>query len=158
MQADPLQQLRDIALPAAPSWWPPAPGWWLLLALGIGLLGWLIHLLRKRHQQRAPQRYATQLYAQLQQRYANQELTSGQYVHGTNQILKRLLIHQAWHKDAIAATDTKWLQLLDQLDNSQDFSTGPGQVLGNARFASTMQLDNQAFDALIRRFLQVKRS
>ena len=31
--ADPLAGLRDIALPAAVSWWPLAPGWWLLLGL-----------------------------------------------------------------------------------------------------------------------------
>lgn len=33
-----LSELRDLALPSAPSWWPPAPGWWiLLLLLSIGI-------------------------------------------------------------------------------------------------------------------------
>lgn len=39
---DPAQlPLRDVHLPAAPSWWPPAPGWWwLLAALAFALLAW----------------------------------------------------------------------------------------------------------------------
>lgn len=47
--ADPLAGLRDIALPAAVSWWPLAPGWWLLLglvllfALGVPLWLWWRH-------------------------------------------------------------------------------------------------------------------
>ena len=35
--------LRDIHLPAEPSWWPAAPGWWLLAALVLALIvvaGW----------------------------------------------------------------------------------------------------------------------
>ena len=40
--AELLAQLRDIHLPATPSWWPPQPGWWVisiaLLAAGLWLL------------------------------------------------------------------------------------------------------------------------
>lgn len=43
-------KLRDIHLPAAPSWWPPAPGWWVLAALV--LLGLVIGLMIWRRQRR----------------------------------------------------------------------------------------------------------
>ena len=34
-------QLRDIHLPAPPSWWPPQPGWWLIaLVLLLACLWW----------------------------------------------------------------------------------------------------------------------
>lgn len=55
--ADPLS-LRDVLLPAAPSWWPPAPGWWLLvvvLSLAIALFAWRRH--RAAQRRRASARF-----------------------------------------------------------------------------------------------------
>jgi hypothetical protein len=40
----PGPSLRDIHLPAEPSWWPPAPGWWLLALLVLvvaAMAAWL---------------------------------------------------------------------------------------------------------------------
>ena len=37
---NPQLQLRDIHLPAEPSWWPPAPGWWLLAILLMARVWW----------------------------------------------------------------------------------------------------------------------
>ncbi|NOZ66338.1 MAG: DUF4381 domain-containing protein [Alphaproteobacteria bacterium] len=33
-----LDQLKDVRLPQAVSWWPLAPGWWLLTAIFLSLL------------------------------------------------------------------------------------------------------------------------
>ncbi len=55
--AAPGPSLRDIHLPADPSWWPPAPGWWLLAVLALVALaffvwGWRRHRrVRSRRQQ-----------------------------------------------------------------------------------------------------------
>lgn len=48
--ADPAQlPLRDIALPAAVSWWPLAPGWWAVTGLVLLLIiGAMIHRHRRR--------------------------------------------------------------------------------------------------------------
>lgn len=48
-----LNNLRDITLPAAVSWWPPAPGWWLLVVLLIIVMAFSIRELKTRYQRRS---------------------------------------------------------------------------------------------------------
>lgn len=153
MQADPLQQLRDIQVPAEPSWWPPAPGWWLLAGLCLGTAFWLYRRWGARRQRYAPLRQAATLYAQLHAKYMDGELGATGYVHGTNELLKRLLIHTQTQPDAGSANDAAWLDLLDNISASTQFTQGPGQVLGNARFAEQVVVNEATFDPLIRRFI-----
>jgi len=154
MQADPLQQLRDIHLPPEPSWWPPAPGWWLLVLALLTLAAVLTTKIRQRVKRQAPKRYASQLYQQLYQHYLAGELTDTQYLNQTNEILKRLVIHTQGEAAAISASDQAWLGVLDQIAGTAQFSQGPGQVLGNQRFAAQPSLESVDFDQLIRRFIQ----
>ncbi|HEX6832517.1 MAG TPA: DUF4381 family protein, partial [Rudaea sp.] len=52
MNPAPGPELRDIHVPAPPSWWPPAPGWWLLAAIIIALLAFVAFHLYKKLQRR----------------------------------------------------------------------------------------------------------
>ena len=44
--------LRDVHVPASPSWWPLAPGWWLVLGglflLAAGTVAWRVAVRRRR--------------------------------------------------------------------------------------------------------------
>ena len=153
MQADPLQQLRDIHIPAEPSWWPPAPGWWLLAGICLAALFWLSKLWRARRRRRAPLRQARTLYHELHTSYVDGQIDASAYVHGTNELLKRLLIHTQTQAQAASANNEAWLGLLDNIADSTEFTLGAGQVLGNSRFAPKVAVDEATFDALIRRFI-----
>jgi hypothetical protein len=66
---DPLDQLRDIHLPAEPSWWPPAPGWWFVAAVTLLALAWFIIWLRRFNQRRRPARAARQALREIEADY-----------------------------------------------------------------------------------------
>ncbi|MEO6799673.1 MAG: DUF4381 domain-containing protein [Rhodanobacter sp.] len=48
--------LRDIHLPAEPSWWPPAPGWWLLAVLVLVAIVLVVSKWRRDRRVRGRQR------------------------------------------------------------------------------------------------------
>lgn len=141
---DPLQQLRDIHLPADPSWWPPAPGWWLLALLALaaltGALWWLLQAWRLRR----PRRLARQLLKALEERHGLGELSDAAYVHEVNEVLKRLLVRGLRRPGVAALQGEGWLRWLDAEARSRDFTTGPGRVLGEARFQRAFDVDAEA--------------
>ena len=147
MQADPLQQLRDVHLPADPSWWPPAPGWWVLTAMVLGLAGWAIYALIRRYRSRAPIRLAQQALQDLNHRAPDQ--TDVAYASAINEILKRLLVHGLKRYDYAPLSGQEWLQALDIESGTNSFSNGAGQILGNARFAPATKVDPDALNACV---------
>lgn len=81
--------LRDIHLPAAPSWWPPAPGWWVLAALAlVAILAGAWWWQRRRRVQRQQQNILLEL-----DRLVLQHRQSGDraaLVSGMHQLLRRV--------------------------------------------------------------------
>lgn len=110
--------LRDVHVPAAPSWWPPAPGWWLVAAgivlvlLGIGAWRW--------HRHRRRQRWQRWFDAVPQGR------TSAEQVAAASELLRRAARRVSPAADRLEGE--AWLQFLDGRQG-RVFSEGPGRVL-----------------------------
>ncbi len=80
-------ELRDIHLPAEPSWWPPAPGWWvaaglLVIAVWAGFWWW-----QRRRRTRASQLRVVQELDQIVQSYATD---SAARLNALHQLLRRV--------------------------------------------------------------------
>ncbi len=135
---DPLQQaleaLRPNHLPDPVIWWPPAPGWWLaacILLAGVVTAAFLLyrHYSRNRYR-RAALKESEHIAACLDNNEDSHALVSD-----LNRLLKRVAL-SAWPRETVAALHgNEWLDFLDKTSRSNDFTTGPGQVFGDARFS-----------------------
>lgn len=109
--------LRDVHVPAAPSWWPPAPGWWLVfalvaLAVAIGLaIAW-----RRRHRRRSWELVFD----------AAANLSSGERVAAISELLRRAARQRDPAADKLEGE--AWLRFLDGGER-RDFSAGVGRLL-----------------------------
>jgi hypothetical protein len=157
VQPDLLQQLRDLHLPVEPIWWPPAPGWWLLAAAAGAVLVWICRQVMEARRKRQPFKRARALYDRLWQSYQADQLTAREYLHQSNELLKRLVIFGIGQDQARKANDQDWLDLLDQLIGSNEFSAGPGRQLGNQRFSPEPETDVDALHQLLSRFFRSAR-
>jgi hypothetical protein len=138
--------LRDVHVPAAPSWWPPAPGWWLVIGGMLLLLGawlaWSAH--RKRRQA-----MWVRLFEQ-----ALTPASPAQQVAAMSALLRRAARRVQPQADRLQGD--AWLRFLDG-DKGRAFSDGPGRLLlegGYRRDVDVVQL--RAATAVARaRFLEL---
>jgi hypothetical protein len=157
MQNDLLQQLRDIHTPFEAGWWPPAPGWWVLLALALIALVYLIRSFREQLRKRQPIKQARTLYAEIYHNYRTGVISQTRYLHASNELLKRLVIHGLGRQSARKINDRTWLKFLDNLSGRTDFCEGPGRLLGNQRFHENPEVDVEALHPILERFFKEAR-
>lgn len=144
-------ELRDIHLPADPSWWPPAPGWWMVAVLILGFVLWLgLSMRRRAHQARWRQR----ILAEVDRLAADEPLKSDtpRLIAALSQLLRRT--GRMIRDDAATLRGQAWLDFLDSILATDEFSQGPGRVLLEGPYQRESSVDGDALVALVRRWMQ----
>jgi hypothetical protein len=145
--AAPLQQLRDIHIPAAVSWWPPAPGWWLLLIVAVASLAaalfWLRNYRRKNRYRRLALQHLQTLRGQWQQQRDDNALTQA-----INRLLKQTALAAYPRQRVAALTGADWLLFLDSGLKQPRFSEPALRALASTYQAAPPTISASAlFDA-----------
>lgn len=138
--------LRDIHMPAAPSWWPPAPGWWGVAILVLGACVLAAWLLRRRRRRRDA------IVRLFDDAVANAS-TPAAKVAQISELLRRAAIRRDPAAGQLQGDD--WLRFLDAESPSPVFAAGVGRTLGEGGYrADTTQAEVDALHRVARdRFL-----
>ena len=144
-------ELRDIHLPADPSWWPPAPGWWIVAAIVLGLTTWAALALRRRADKR---RWQKQIIGEFERIAADPTFKARGplLISEVSQLLRRAsrLVDPA----APSLRGKAWLGFLDSILGSDEFSNGPGRALLEGPYQRDASIDVDALLNLARRWIK----
>ncbi len=157
---DPLSQLRALHLPPEPGWWPLAPGWWLILAATVLLVA-LGSIVLYRYRKKNTWRRAA--ITELNKIKQFSGLTSQENIIRCALLLKRVALAIDSRSHVAALGGHQWLEYLDQITQTDQYTKGPGQLLTQAQYqppsvpeANVTDAELSALYALIER--TVKRS
>jgi hypothetical protein len=142
--AQDLPQLRDIHLPAEPSWWPPAPGWWIVSALVLALV--VFAFMRWQAPRRRRARRDRLIVATLVQHAAQwrRDGDDAHFVAALSEHLRRL--SRVVRADAAALTGAAWIAFLDR---HGDGFAAVGDALVDAQYRPAAPVDAAALYAVV---------
>lgn len=144
---NPLDQLRPNHLPDPIGFWPPAIGWWVLTLLVLLVIGyssyWLISRYRKNRYRTQGRKAAESLYADYRQ-----HRNPRQFAHDCNRLLKQVALHAYPQQTVAELHGQPWQQFLADTGRNPQFLEGPGQALGDHRFAPDWSPDVDALHSL----------
>jgi hypothetical protein len=153
--SDPLAQLRDIHLPDPISWWPPAPGWWLLAIVVVGIVVVTTHFilcyLRRN-------RYRKAALGELQLLNENRDQHSTRHtVEQLGRLLRRVAILTCGREEVASLVGQAWLMFLDSKGETDQFTAGPGEVLGEGHYHQTVEADLDQLIQLVEKWIRRSR-
>ncbi len=147
-----LAQLKDVAQPASPGWWPLAPGWWLLIAVVTLLLFAAYKILKAsvdRKEKQAWRRAALdehqQLFYSLQNNGEQKKTLAALSV-----LMRRVALAVEPRSRVAVLTDKDWLLKLDAIGQTTDYSRGVGELLHRHQYQRDPRFDGEALTNLFK--------
>ena len=153
MPDDPLADLRDIHLPADPSWWPPAIGWWLAAGLLALIIVLLIMFVRHRRAQTAPRRHALSMLEKIQAIAVDEEHVQP-CVQELSRLMRRVVLRRYPRVQAAGLIGDAWLEFLDDTGTTNQFTHGPGRVLAHGPYTPSSDADISKLTQLIAQWIK----
>ena len=131
------EQLRDVHLPEAISWWPLSIGWWFLIGLALCVLSYALirilqHLKRNRYRKLA----SRELRSHFKIWQSNKDASS--YIQSANDVLKRCVI--SFQPMAAKISGKPWTDILD-LHSKTPFSEQTKIALAEAAYQAMPNID-----------------
>jgi len=148
-----LEQLADIHLPMAVSYWPPAPGWWLL-ALLLLVAGFLLtrRYLRYITQQRICQHALAELDRCYQEFARSQGVDANEntlrYVNAFNSVLRRVALVHFPQSNVASLDGSDWVDFIREKGDSSQLNEDLAAALSYGRFQAKLEVDVNAMNSL----------
>jgi len=153
---NPIDNLRDIHLPADPGIWPPAIGWWIVAILSvIFFLRVLLGIFRWYRKAQQLKEFRDQIKAvSVEPLTTSVEKQSA--VASLSHLVKRLCIDLLGRQAVASTHGQSLLKLLDQLSASKMYTSGPGELLAKGAYqpnssGDVVALKNVILETLTRR-------
>lgn len=141
-QQELLSDLRGLYLPEDPSWWPPAPGWWVVFLLCLMALLLILKLVKGR---RGEVEGSWQSSALLQHARLKSVFESGAPLNDVlsqcSVLMRKVALARLPRDRSASVQNDAWLQLLDEIGGTDQYSNGPGRLLLNHPYQKQIDLE-----------------
>lgn len=151
LPAQNTDNLRDIHLPDAISWWPPAIGWWILLAIIIAAII-LLPKLYRRVTYTPLNKVANHTFNKIVADYKENNNDST-FVIETSQFLRQTAMSYCGREETAQLTGEKWVQALNKMTEQDYFNDEIKQTLVNAPYQKSININAEQLISVVQSWL-----